>query len=102
MSYFFASALLSLGFFYLHTASMMLSFTGFEAGDWLLIAVPPALHVTASLLTVANLAKQGCNAVVPTVLAIGLGASVWAGRLWWKSSVSGYATLQDTQLQAEP
>ena len=44
------AALLSLGFFYLHTASMMLSFMGFEAGDWLLIAVPPALHVTASLL----------------------------------------------------
>ena len=44
------AALLSLGFFYLHTASMMLSFMGFEAGDWLLIAVPPALHVAASLL----------------------------------------------------
>ncbi len=29
---------------------MMLSFMGFEAGDWLLIAVPPALHVAASLL----------------------------------------------------
>ncbi len=52
--------------------------------------------------TVANLAKQGCNAVVPTVLAIGLGASAWAGQLWWKSSASGYAILQDTRLQAEP
>ncbi|DBB12554.1 TPA: hypothetical protein ACH3X3_005349 [Trebouxia sp. C0006] len=50
MSYFLASALLSLGFFFLHTASMMLSFMGLEAGDWLLIAAPPALHVAASLL----------------------------------------------------
>ena len=40
--------------------------------------------------------------MVPTVLAVGLGASAWAGRLWWKSSASGYATLQDTQWQAEP
>lgn len=44
------AALLSLGFFFLHTASMMLSFMGLEAGDWLLIAAPPALHVAASLL----------------------------------------------------
>ena len=57
---------------------------------------------TVVVQTVANLAKQGCNTVVPTVLALGLGASAWAGRLWWKSSASAYATLPDTRLQAEP
>ena len=59
-------------------------------------------YTTVVMQTVANLAKQGCNAVVPSVLAIGLGASAWAGRLWWKSPASGYASLQDAQLQTEP
>jgi len=54
------AALLSLGFFFLHTASMMLSFMGLEAGDWLLIAAPPALHVAASLL-VSSLSLFLCN-----------------------------------------
>ena len=54
------AALLSLGFFYLHTASMMLSCMGFEAGDWSLIAVPPTLHAAVSLL-VSSLSLFLCH-----------------------------------------
>lgn len=102
MSYFLVSAFLSLGFFLLHTASMVVSFEGFAAGNWLLIAVSPTLHFVASLLTLANLANEGCDAVVPLVLATGLGAAVWAARLWWNSAISHYQILQDTRLQPEP
>lgn len=45
-----AAALLSLGFFLLHTASMVVSFLGFATQDWVLIAVPPSVHFAASLL----------------------------------------------------
>lgn len=63
------AALLSLGFFYLHTASMMLSFMGFEAGDWLLISVPPALHIAASLL-VSSLSLFLCLCICSMKLAL--------------------------------
>ena len=52
--------------------------------------------------TVANLARQGCHAVIPIILAIGLGAAIWAARFWWKSSAVGYETLQDAQTLTEP
>ncbi len=63
------AALLSLGFFSLHTASMMLSFMGLEAGDWLLIAAPPALHVAASLL-VSSISLFLCNWLCSMNLAL--------------------------------
>ena len=133
---------------------MVVSFEGFAAGNWLLIAVSPTLHLVASLLvrlpdtcinanplvkaqslvlhsvmqlclsaelcvpnealqgpfqimaymmqTLANLANEGCDAVVPLVLATGLGAAVWAARLWWNSAISQYEILQDAHSQPEP
>lgn len=44
------AALLLLGFFLLHTASMVVSFEGLAAGHALYIATPPALHLVTSLL----------------------------------------------------
>ncbi|KAL3137650.1 hypothetical protein ABBQ38_004926 [Trebouxia sp. C0009 RCD-2024] len=98
MSYFLVSALLLLGFFLLHTASMVVSFEGLAAGHALYIATPPALHLVTSLLTVANLAKGGCVVVVPLVLCLGLAMTVVATWMSRQSASNGYQSVQDLQL----
>ena len=45
-----SAALLALGFFLLHTASMVIAFEGWGNGSNTLKAIPPALHLAVSLL----------------------------------------------------
>ena len=45
-----SAALLSLGFFFLHAASMVIYFKGLTAGHLLQVAMPSALHLLTSLL----------------------------------------------------
>ena len=52
--------------------------------------------------TLANLAKRGCDAVVPLTLAIASGAAAWAARSWWQTTTSGYTHLDEAALQQEP
>ena len=54
------AAMLSLGFFFLHTASMVISFEGLAAGHALHIALPPAFHLITSLLVSACLLYPRC------------------------------------------
>ena len=53
--YYVAAALLSLGFFLQHTASMVVFFDGLANNEAVQTAVPPLLHIVASFLVGALL-----------------------------------------------
>lgn len=50
-----SAALLALGYFFLHTASMVIAFEGWSSSNTSFIALPPFAHLVLSLLVSSTL-----------------------------------------------
>ncbi|KAK9864495.1 hypothetical protein WJX84_009912 [Apatococcus fuscideae] len=85
MSVFLASALLSLSFLMIHTASMVVVFSGAAAGKPLQRFGPSALHLIAALLTLSSFGHGGCVASVFLSFLIGVAAVGCAVHVAWRS-----------------
>ncbi|GMH37823.1 hypothetical protein BSKO_05696 [Bryopsis sp. KO-2023] len=105
MSYFLVSALTTLGFSLLHTCSTVVFFNGLAERRGLRIGGPPAMHLTASLITVGNFGSSGCVATVPIVLFIGLISMGWCAYICIEKGTqrpggSGRAILEGNQTRS--
>mmetsp|Transcript_9328 Transcript_9328/g.16507 ORF Transcript_9328/g.16507 Transcript_9328/m.16507 type:complete len:287 (+) Transcript_9328:67-927(+) len=85
MSIFLAGALYALAFGMLLPGCMVISFYGLQERNWLLIVYPPAMHLGASMLTLANFRRNGCLFVMPLLLVLGAGTAFYATKLGWKA-----------------
>lgn len=75
--YFLSSALLSLAFVSIHTSVMVLDFLReLDPGGAAMSSAASAAPALAGVLTLGNLAQDGCVAVVPALVALAL-ALVW-------------------------
>mmetsp|Transcript_17026 Transcript_17026/g.32312 ORF Transcript_17026/g.32312 Transcript_17026/m.32312 type:complete len:300 (-) Transcript_17026:18-917(-) len=70
MSAFTVAAWLSVAFNALHVLLMILAFDGYRRGSRLRIGVAGLLHLTAELLTLLNMAHDGCVVMIPVEFAL--------------------------------
>eukprot|EP00884_Botryococcus_braunii_P013529 jgi/Botrbrau1/22177/Bobra.168_1s0009.1 len=85
MSYFLAAALLSLSFFILHTASMVLAFDALDNRLLDRHAFVVSSHLVAALLTMGNQVLNGCLFVIPLLLLLSIAAAALAAYVSWDS-----------------
>ena len=78
MSWAPAAAFTTLGFFLLHTGSMVVALDGLSAGNWQAAWAVGAVHSVLSLLTLSNLVADTCAVVAGTELVVGAGMMVAA------------------------
>lgn len=99
MSMFLIGALYSLAFGMILSSIMVISFEGLDSGNWIHVAAAPAVHLAASLVTLASMNKDGCMIAVPVDLAIGVASMVYAGQMAWRKGMSDLtATSRQTLL----
>jgi hypothetical protein len=78
MSWAPAAAFTMLGFFMLHTGSMVIAFRSLSSGKLYQAGAVALVHMCAALLTLANLSGDHCVAVAVTEFCIGTAVSVAA------------------------
>ncbi|KAG1652526.1 hypothetical protein FOA52_009225 [Chlamydomonas sp. UWO 241] len=102
MSMFLIGALYSLAFGMILTSSMVVAFEGYAHlkwgpgfasvatrpvepawRTWFHVLFAPVLHVTAALVTLLNMAQDGCLIAQPVNLALGLASTGYAAHLAW-------------------
>lgn len=84
LSFYWVSALTTLGVAGVLAGGGVLAFEGLERGSWRPAAAVGALHLGVALATLGNFAAGGCLVTVPVVLVTGGGVAAAAGRIWWR------------------
>lgn len=85
MSFYLASALLTLAFGILHLFSTIVFFKGLMSKNWVQIGAPPFAHLVAGLVTLVNYAESGCVVVIPFNLCLAMLICVWALSITWNT-----------------
>jgi len=83
MPLFLVTALTTLGFFLLHTFSMIIAFNGYTKLNRTQQLFVPVMHLGASLLTLVNLVPSGCTAGVPMVLICAAATMAYSAKIVW-------------------
>lgn len=113
MSFFLVGALYSIAFGMLLSSIMVIFFDGLHTHNWFHVAYAPAMHITASLMTLVNLTQGGCVIAMPVVLGLGAASMVYTGQLAWRKGIieavdetvlaplaTGDGLLEEQELQA--
>jgi hypothetical protein len=70
MPFFLASAIIALGFLFIHTFSMIIAFNGYEEKNKSDQIFVPVVHLAAAIMTMVNLAPGGCLIGTPLLLVM--------------------------------
>ncbi|CAN6243888.1 unnamed protein product [Urochloa humidicola] len=70
MPFFLASAVIALGFLVIHTFSMIIAFNAYDERKKSDQIIVPAVHLTAAVMTLVNLAPGGCLIGTPLLLVV--------------------------------
>ncbi|KAG8369981.1 hypothetical protein BUALT_Bualt14G0070100 [Buddleja alternifolia] len=93
MPFFLVSAIVALAFVTIHTFSMVIAFSGYSEGNRMDQYFAPAVHFTAGMLTLTNLASRGCVIGIPLLYGVAIITLGYCGKMVWRRLTENRGTL---------